>query len=338
MIILIFLLITMFIVIICLQLYCKSKKKSLLEILHPEWYIDVNYFPSNDFVCKKNCDKYNYIVQNGYNKMRNTKIIFCGLCINIENKVKSIKDRFEYLGKYFNDYRVVIFENDSIDNTRVLLKNLSKINNKFKLIECPDAKNCKYKTIQAKEHGVFSNERMKKMINYRNKLLDYIKNNYSYFDVVCMVDLDIRGPISIDGIAHSFGTYNQWDCVSAIGLNGITLSAGQPYYYDFIAFKDEKYDINKNLLHVIPIYLKMKKHKIGDDLIKVKSGFAGLELIKMDVILQNINYTPQDGKYICEHIIFHNNMIKNNFNNIYINPNMLLLTGLQGNEKKYYVY
>ena len=58
----------------------------------------------------------------------------------------------------------------------------------------------------------------------------------------------------------------------------------------------------------------------------------------MNIILQNINYTPEDNNYICEHIIFHDNMIKKNYNNIYINPNMTVLVGLQGNEKKIYVY
>jgi hypothetical protein len=325
-------------IIISIQVYCKNKHKSLLEVLHPSWYKDVNQFPRNDFKCKKDCITYNEIVKNGYDKMKNTKIIFCGLCINIEDKVESIKKRYENLGNYFYDYRVVIFENDSTDNTRDLLKNVSKENNKFILIDCPDVLDCKYRTIQAKDHGVFSDMRMKKMVTYRNKLLHYIKNNYNYFDIICMVDLDITGPIDVDGVAHSFGKYDSWDCISAYGLNGITLTAGQPYYYDFIAYKDDKYDINKNITDLIPVYNKMNSKKIGDEIIKVQSGFAGLELIKMYVLLGNIDYTPRDDKYMCEHIIFHNNMIRNNFNNIYINPNMVVLVGVQGNAKKFYVY
>jgi hypothetical protein len=58
-----------------------------------------------------------------------------------------------------------------------------------------------------------------------------------------------------------------------------------------------------------------------------------MELIKMYVINANINYTPLDNKFPCEHIIFHQNMINNNFTNIYINPNMLVLVGHQGNAK-----
>jgi len=326
------------ILIIITQIYCKKNKKSLLEILHPQWYNDITKFPYKDFKCKKNCGKYNELVNNGYNKMKNTKIIFCGLCINIENNVYKLRDRFEQLGSYFYDYRVVIFENDSNDNTRNLIKNICKQNNKFDLIECDDALDCKYNTIQAKDHGTFSEGRMKKMVKYRNKLLDHIKKYYNNFDVICMIDLDMAGPIDINGIAHSFGNYDSWDSISAYGVNGITFTAGQPYYYDLIAYKDEKYDINKNIIDIIPIYYNMNKKKVGDDLIKVRSAFAGLELIKMKIILDNIDYTPTDNNYICEHIIFHNNMIKNNYNNIFINPNMLVLVGLQGNAKKLYVY
>jgi len=336
--IILYLILLIIIIIIITQIYCKYKKKSLLEITHQDWYKDVTQFPYDDFKCKKNCDKYNASIKNGYNKMKNIKIIFCGLCINIEDNVSKLKERFEQLGSYFYDYRVVIFENDSKDNTRKLLKDLCKQNNKFDLIECEDAKDCKYNTIQAKDHGPFSDKRMKKMVIYRNKLLEHIKKYYNDYDVICMIDLDMTGPIDINGFSHSFDNYDRWDAISAYGINGITFSAGQPYYYDFIAYKDDNYDINKNLIDVIPIYNKMKQKNVGDDIIKVKSAFAGLELIKMKIILDGINYTPSDNKYTCEHIIFHDNMIKNNYTNIYINPNMIVLAGIQGNTKKLYVY
>jgi hypothetical protein len=332
-----FILIIIFIIII-IQTYCKYNNKSLFEIIHPNWFTDVTKFPYNDFRCKKNCDTYYNNVKNGHIKMKNTKIIFCGLCINIENNVSKLKDRFEHLGSYFNDYRVVIFENDSKDNTRNLIKDICKKNKKFDLIECYDAKDCKYNTIQAKDHGIFSNTRMQKMVKYRNKLLNHIKLHYREYDVICMVDLDISGPIDINGVAHSFSLYDKWDAVSAYGINGITLTAGQRFYYDLIAYKDYKYDINTNLLDIFPISYHMSKKVVGDELIQVMSAFAGLELIKMKVIINGVDYTPPDGKYICEHIIFHNNMINNNYKNIYINPNMIVLSGIQGNTNKLYVY
>lgn len=327
------------IIILLTQIYCKNKKKSLMEIIHSNWFEDVTKFPYNDFKCKKNCDIYNKTVRDGYIKMKNTKIVFCGLCINIENTAPKLKKRFEHLGSYFNKYKVVIFENDSIDNTRNILKNISKENNNFDLIECDDVMDCKYNTLQAKDHGIFSENRMKKMVKYRNKLLNHILKNYSDYDVICMVDYDIAGPININGVAHSFGKYDIWNSICAYGINGITFTAGNSFYYDFIAYKDDKYDINNNILDLIPITLKLSIFtNVGDDLIKVNSAFAGLELIKMDVIKKGINYTPEDNNYVCEHIIFHNNMIKNNFKNIYINPNMIILSGLQGNSKNLFIY
>lgn len=329
-----------YLILLCImtQLFCKYKHKTLLELINPEWYKDITIFPYKDFKCKKNCDIYINHINNGYITMKKTKIIFCGLCINIEKNIYNLKKRFEYLGSNFNDYRVIIFENDSIDNTRSLLKIICSMNNKFELIECEDAKDCKYNIKHAKDHGMFNNIRMMKMVKFRNKLLDYIKKKYSYFDVICMVDLDISGPISLDGIAHSFGNYDIWDAISAYGINGITLTAGQKYYYDLIAYKDHKYNINNNISDAIPIFFNMNKKTIGDDLIKVESGFAGLELIKMKIILNDINYTPLDNNYICEHIIFHNNMISKGYKNIYINPNMVVLVGQQGNSKYLFVY
>jgi hypothetical protein len=86
------------------------------------------------------------------------------------------------------------------------------------------------------------------------------------------------------------------------------------------------------------MFYEVNKFKVGDPIKKVHSGFAGMSFYKMEILNKNINYTPSDKIYKCEHIIFHENMIKNGYNKIYINPNMLLLSGPQGVVKKYPFY
>lgn len=332
------------ILLLLLEQYCRRQNKSFLEIIHPTWFEDVTKFPNNhnNFKCKRNCVEYDNIVQNGYNIMKNKTLVVGGLCINIADKVDRLQKRVEHLGSFYKDYRCVIFENDSKDGTRNLLKNICKNNNKFILMDCPETIDCRLNEISATHNGMLSQKRMEKMANYRNRILEYIKHKYNNFDCMAFMDFDIKGPINIDGVAHSFGDYNIWDSISAYGIHGGALLLGNQIYYDSLAYKDmeDKYNISENILDIIPITLSLHKYKIGDKSFQVKSGFCGLAFYKMYVFndTRNINYTPKDNKYSCEHIILHNNMIENGYDKIFINPNMSLLSGPQGDLSKYPFY
>ncbi len=322
--------------------YCRYYEQSLLEILHPEWFENPIKFPSDhvNFMCSKNCKNYWTRVIDGYSVMANKKIVIAGLCINIEKKIPNLNKKLEHIGGFFKDYKCVIFENDSKDNTRTKLKELEQKNDNIKIMECSDAPDCKYGAISATQHGLISEERMEKMSNYRNKLLDYVKNNYSDYDCVMFMDLDLKGPMDMNGVANSFGYYDIWDTISAFGLNGVSFTSGYPIYYDTLAYNDGTYSVYNSATDAINIILAMNKKSIGDEPIKVLSGFGGMAIYKMKVFnnRNNINYTPVDGKYVCEHYILHNNMIKNGYDKIYINPNMVLLSGPQGNVDKYPFY
>ena len=331
--------VSLIVILLLIEQYCRSQNKSFLEVLNPSWFEDVTKFPNDDkiYKCIKNCDDYSNKIKKGYTMMKTKTVVIGGLCINIANKVDSLKKRIEHLGGFYKDYRCIIFENDSKDDSRELLKKLCKKNNKFILMDCPEAPECKLNEIGAREYGVLSETRMKKMVNYRNRILDHIKQYYNNYDCVAFMDFDIKGPINMDGVAHSFGSYNEWDSISAFGMNGISLNLGIPIYYDMLAYKDDDYNISENILDIIPISFKLNKSTIGDHAFKVKSGFCGLAFYKMTIFndSRNINYTPKDNKYICEHIILHNNMIENGYDKIFINPNMTLLAGPQGNTDIY---
>lgn len=335
-----FILILLIIIFFAVEFLCRLQKRSLLEILHPDWYRDVRYFPQHAFPCQADCQEYAKRTKDGYSKMKNLTVVFTGLCINIEEKVDSLKTRIEYLGSFFKDYRVVIFENDSKDRTRTLLKEWSTNNKRVHIVPCPEDDECKLKYLPAVRYGTMSDTRMKRMADYRNRTITYILKHFNDFDCVAVMDLDIKGPISVDGIANSFGYYGEWDSISAYGINGITLSMGRGIYYDLIAYKDKDYDINQNRFHVIPIMIKTAiLNKRGYTPFKVKSGFAGMALYKMDVFKNGITYSPLDGEgYTCEHVMIHNNMIQKGYDKIYINPNMVMLVGPQGDVSKYPFY
>jgi len=338
----IFIILIIIIILLLIEKYCRKKDKSFIEVLHPEWFKDVTQFPNHDFKCKHNCEIYNMKVNSGYITMKQNRLVIAGLCINLGSKVLTLQKRIEHLGSFFKDYRCIIFENDSTDNTRELLQEIQMKNNKIILMDCPDASECRFKSGKATDYGMFSPMRMEKMANYRNRLLNYIKKNFIDFDCIAFIDLDIKGPININGIANSFGFYNMWDSISAYGLMGCAFTLGLPFYYDLLAYRDGVYNFETNVTDSIPMFYKINNYKIGDYPYLVTSGFCSLAFYKMDIfrndIYSRINYTPEDGNYKCEHVILHENMIKNGYDKIYANPNMTVLVGTQGNSDKMHIY
>ena len=51
-----------------------------------------------------------------------SKIVICCLARNCEKLVAKNIKRLEHIGKQFSEYKIVVFENDSSDNTRELFK------------------------------------------------------------------------------------------------------------------------------------------------------------------------------------------------------------------------
>ena len=267
----------------------------------------------------------------GKNFIKDKKIVIGLLTKNSEYHIPNMKIKLELIGSMFQKYKIVLFENDSTDNTRYHLKKWEKNNSNVHLIKCENNPECKFNWKDAKLSGLLSTERMDKMRYMRNIVFDHVKKNFSDWDYYMVMDFDLCGSLFIDGLLSSF-SYNSWD---AMFSNGLT---SYPFFskfiiYDSFAYQsfDEKINnetnvIRKNLLMNEELENAQKNMNIQ----KCKSGFNGLIIYKMNSIL-NCSYdknTKQDFK--CEHIDLHQNMIDNNNTNIFYNPKMILFVGQQG--------
>ena len=135
--------ICIFILIILVERFFYYKNKQLIEYVKPHWFYSPTSFPYEDFKCAPSrLDKYTNLVKNGYKLMKNKKIIFGGLCMNIENNITRLKERILQLGSHFSSFKCVIFENDSTDSTRTLLNYMCNTHDDFFLVPCPENKNC----------------------------------------------------------------------------------------------------------------------------------------------------------------------------------------------------
>ncbi len=220
-------------------------------------------------------------------KIINQNVIICGVVKNVENKILRSLDMCIGIGELFNDYRIIIYENNSTDNTKKILKDLNKEKVKIisETIEYDEIKkNSKiwaYTQITGSDHPC----RMEQIANARNKLLNEIKKeDYNDFTYVIMIDLD-TDHFNSNGIVDSFNNrdINSWDVIYA---NGKDVCG---FYYDKFALRC----YNDVFLFGTELYgdefgLKVGNSKINFDndenhLIPVISAFGGIGIFKKEV-------------------------------------------------------
>jgi glycosyltransferase involved in cell wall biosynthesis len=260
--------------------------------------------------------------EKGLKKMKSSRIVLTGLCRNGKDTIDKNIEFLLSTGEYFKDFRIVLFENDSTDDTRQRINEWVKKDSRIELIEC-EVPNCQYK--KQREHGI-SRKRQDDMVFYRNKTLDYIKQKYSDYDYQMIVDLDMEGYYSLDGLIQSM-SYDKWDAIFVNGLKPCLLFLGLvPQMYDSLAFVStnedimERYQTISDYFQVSVSLFEMQTMK-ENKLYKVKSAFNGVGLYKMSSI-KDCHY-PND--WSCEHIGFHHQMIENGFDRLYVNPNWIAI-------------
>lgn len=270
----------------------------------------------------------------GYSRAKNQKIVIAGLARDIIDKLKINIDRMVFIGSHFEDYRIVIFENDSTDGTRDFIKQKSMINPKIEVIKCCDlcSCECKLKLLPAIEGGALGKNRIDKLTTFRNIYLNYTRKNYSHFDLLLVMDLDNEGPCSIDGIMHSI-SFDDWDAIASNCLAPLPGTLGSVVLtYDSLAYVDYNPILFNNDSILCLIYnlflMNWKVKRSKDDLIPVKSAFNGAMLYKMKSINdENIKY---ENVMNCEHIGLNFNMIKSGYDKIFINKAWKWYCGFQG--------
>ena len=283
------------------------------------------------------------LVKLGYEKAKTMRVVFSFLARNSAYHVENMKKKIEKLGGYFKDYHVLIFENDSNDGTRSLLKAWSSENSHITVLDCCKLGNCECKLDwkKATHDGVHSKSRIDKMRTMRELLLDHLKNNYANWDYSIVMDFDLGGSIFIDGILTCFAHDDKFDVMFGSGLTSFPGFFNKPMLYDgwaYLADNDKLDSIDKeniirdffyqnNRLFDCPIRFKLKK---------AKSGFNGIAVYKISSIL-NASYIDSISKSNCEHIDLHLQMIQNGFSKIYYNPCMILFVGQQGEKRLSYL-
>jgi len=268
---------------------------------------------------------FNELFSIGQQTVKSRKVIFCGMVRDCGNAVKKNISTIESLASFFNDYRIVIFENNSKDNTKDVLNSWQKSNNKVTAI-CNDFDESKYKELTLTE-GYFpdnSFKRISKYVDYRNLYMEYIDKMDFTADYVILVDLDVAH-IDIKGVITSFGTSFEWDAIAA---NGFSLSPKlKRRFHDTYALCEfGKQDSPQLESQILEYRDKFKGLKKGMHFIRVFSAYGGLVIYKRDAIRNlryKIMYNNYDGVEVrCEHFSIFHQMAERGYDKVFINPNM----------------
>lgn len=217
------------------------------------------------------------------------KALICGVCRSIEKVFPTTVMQMEKMGLLFDDFRILIYENNSKDRTKELLYAWAKKNPKvwFKTetLTRVDQSNLTVNSIFG-----FGSTRVEKIARARNIVLQKaLSKEYDDFDYIIWYDMDFQEPFAMDGMIEVIQSEKEWDAVFANGLID-----SDKRYWDKYAFRNEAFLFGPELLGSI-FWEEMPLFNYHFDeegpWIPVFSAFSGLGIYKREA-LKGCRYSP----------------------------------------------
>ena len=208
------------------------------------------------------------------------KVLLCGICKNVESALPRTIQILEQVGTLFQDYRVIVYENNSSDKTPLLLQEWAKRNPKVDL-QCDFIKPSDIATtiINHKQDGKFCH--VEEIARARNVVLDKaMSKTYEEYKYIIWMDMDFKLFPNFDGFREIFSSTQEWDAVFAYGVDPTNT------YWDWYAFRDHVFPIGSELLGNDWWYMqKYCQLKPTDKWYPVYSAFGGCGVYKKSSIV-----------------------------------------------------
>lgn len=210
------------------------------------------------------------------NALINERVLICGICQNISKQFSQTAKIIENIGELFTDYRALVYENNSTDNTKILLQNWNKDNPKI-FIYSENIDEVALKKSFINEDYLKSEGTSRA----RNIILDKIfLPEFEPFTYVIWIDMDFTVPPAYEGIIEVFETKKEWDAVFAYGITK------QRLYWDWLAFRDGIEPFGPELVGHYEWYKAKENLALAesDDWYHVYSAFGGCGIYKKSSI------------------------------------------------------
>lgn len=243
------------------------------------------------------------------NNQFNLNVVICGVCRNISEFIFNSFHKFIYLTYYFKHSKIIIYENDSNDNTLEKLNFFKNLFSSYNIeIILLTEKNIQGSITQRIAHG-------------RNYILDYISVHQINPDYLMFMDMDdVLIQFKCDSIMKPFKSNFEWSMLggnSMIYYDMWALRTNEKPNEDFWFGKKEnnKYIVSKD--KILESYFIVSNESKP---IQVSSCFNGIGLYKYKHIID----CKYDGSITCEHVSFHQQMIKKYNAKLFIFPNLMV--------------
>ena len=267
----------------------------------------LSFYTPDSFAVPENLrEDHDRLINQGSVIMKSKKAVIAILVRDQESKLPEIEKKAERVGNMFNDYRIVVVENDSKDDTRAYLLRWTHRNPRVTVLGCGiNADKCSMKFPKTEGHHV-DRPRIEKMTHLRNIYLDHVKNHLPSWDYLLIWDLDAVGMVYLDGIAHSIGYLEENPDVDIACANGIYRWGVLTLFYDTYATlsKGENFHIDMKTPHDIRKGLWEHQYQRGEPPEEVDSCFSGFTIYRIPSLLPpEVKYDMSpDDNLECEHV------------------------------------
>jgi hypothetical protein len=263
-------------------------------------------------------------MENSMAQLKKMRLAVCGLARNCAPKLPATIRFIETLSTYFESTTIVVVENDSRDKTRAILNNWADSCSSLHIIDgkVPGEENAS----DTNANPYYSVKRVSRLAALRNQYLDFLKVQPAAPDFVLVLDFDVDR-ISLEGVLDSFVREAGWDVATAYGYSlSPTLQERYHDTYALVPLGEE--NIPQLEARLKSIQRNWRQDKASSELVRVYSAFGGLAIYKYQQI-NNLRYdvcSNRDERVEarCEHFSIANELQKNGYQRIVINPRMHL--------------
>lgn len=266
---------------------------------------------------------------------------------------KNVK-KISKLCSEFSSVKMFVFENNSTDNTKEILKKCKEDFDFFNFWAF-DYSEEELHQIAPTLHVKGKLCRIELITHARNFLLDRLKEESNNFDYTLVIDIDAFY-FNVKKLPKIIKKYSDFDCIS---VNGLTKRLR---YRDAFAFRSKDFPFGPEFFNDYwwsTLVFKMQRRYFGNNLIPVFSAFGGMAIYKTQSyisssyachptkeylaiqkqIYESVNIQDKEkitdiskplpntnfnSDIICEHVPLHYKMIFNGFDKIYMLPSWIM--------------
>lgn len=243
-------------------------------------------------------NSYDAQVSKGKTITSKSQVVVVALARDCEQQLQNSVDLISSLETKQTNF--FVYENDSKDATKDILKNneITSVRENRNLEDIRDR----------------SFDRTHRLAEFRNKYVDWVKDNHSNSDYVIVLDLDADLGFSVNGIYNSIAWLNDISDAGGMGSYSLLLNKNNCVHYDSFAVRLNDWKPSEELDHN-NTWFRNWHPLIGSDPVQLYSCFGGLAVYKTQAFLCG----KYNGELGSEHVEFHKSLQENGWN-MYLNP------------------